>query len=108
MIFPVGLLAKEEIEQESALTIACFHHPLHWFQPEVVRSFRNHIENTADFYFTGHEHIATESMKSDLRGNFTYYIEGDVLQDSDSKSNSGYNIISIDLAQTKFEVQRFR
>ena len=108
MIFPVNLLKNDFIENESSLTIACFHHPLHWFQPEEVRNFRNHIENTADFYFTGHEHVNSESMKSDLKGNFTYYIEGDVLQDSDSKTNSGFNIINIDLAVTKFHIQNYK
>lgn len=108
MIFPVNLLKNDLINSESSLTLACFHHPLHWFQPKDVRNFRNHIENTADFYFTGHEHINSESMKSDLKGNFTYYIEGDVLQDSDSDKNSGFNIINIDLTQTKFHIQNFK
>lgn len=108
MIFPVNLLNNDLIETQSSLTIACFHHPLHWFKPEDVRNFRKHIENTADFYFTGHEHINSESMKSDLKGNFTYYIEGDVLQDSDSEKNSGFNIVNIDLSQTKFHIQNFK
>ena len=108
MIFPVNLLKNNLIHSDSSLTLACFHHPLHWFKPEDVRNFRKHIENTADFYFTGHEHINSESMKTDLKGNFTYYIEGDVLQDSDNQKNSGFNIININLAETKFHIQNFK
>jgi hypothetical protein len=108
MIFPLHLLDKKIFQQKADLKISCFHHPLHWLTPENNRLFRNHIEQTSDFYLTGHEHIKSKSKITDLEDNIIYKVEGDVLQDSESKNKSGFNLINIDLEKTRFQIKNYK
>ena len=108
MIFPLHLLDKKIFQQKADLKISCFHHPLHWLNPENNRLFKNHIEETSDFYLTGHEHTESKSKTADLEDNITYKIEGGVLQDSDSSTESGFNLINIDLEKTRFQIKNYK
>ncbi|PWI28890.1 hypothetical protein DI383_14385 [Flavobacteriaceae bacterium LYZ1037] len=108
MILPLNLINDEYFNEKADLKISCFHHPLHWLNPENQRLFRSHIEKSSDFYFTGHEHIDTKSVKNNLDGNYIYHIEGDVLQDSDSKQISGFNLINIDIENEKLQIKNYK
>ena len=108
MIFPLHLLDKKIFQQKADLKISCFHHPLHWLNPENNRLFKNHIEQTSDFYLTGHEHTESKSKTTDLGDNITYKIEGGVLQDSDSSTESGFNLINIDLEKNRFQIKNYK
>ena len=108
MIFPLHLLDKKIFQQKADLKVSCFHHPLHWLTPENNRLFKNHIEQTSDFYLTGHEHIKSKSKTTDLEDNITYKVEGDVLQDSESTNESGFNLINIDLEKTRFQIHNYK
>jgi hypothetical protein len=108
MLFPVSLFDEQIFKERADLIISCFHHPLHWLKPENRREFKFHIENTSDFYFTGHEHQATKSLISDLDDNLVYYIEGDVLQDNNDPNVSGFNIVYFDLNENKFQITNYK
>lgn len=108
MIFPISMFDEAIFKEKADIIISCFHHPLHWLKPENRREFKFHIENTSDFYFTGHEHEHTKSLISNLEDNIVYYIEGDVLQDNDNDKVSGFNLVYFDLGSDKFQVNNYK
>ena len=108
MIFPLHILDKTIFQEKADLKISCLHHPLHWLNPENNRLLKTHLEQTSDFYLTGHEHIQSKSKTTDLENNITYKIEGDVLQDSYSETESGFNLINIDLQETRFQIKNYK
>lgn len=108
MIFPLHLIDNEIFNEFADVKISCFHHPLNWLNPENSRLFKTHIERTSDFYLTGHEHYSSKSKITDLENNIAYYLEGDVLQDSSSENESGFNILNINLENYQFQIKTFK
>ena len=108
MIFPIDLIDQDILQKKADLKLALFHHPFNWLNPENSRKFRNHVEQTYDFYITGHEHVSSRSAISDLEDNWVYHIEGDVLQDSYDPRRSGFNLINLNLDQGKFLIKNFK
>lgn len=104
MIFPIDLIEREVFHGKADLKISCFHHPYHWLNPNNNRTFKQHIESTSDIVFTGHEHYSTKTKYDDLEGNIVYHIEGAVLQESNDKHVSGFNIINFNLKDKLFQV----
>lgn len=108
MVFPFSKYETSLFDQVADLKISTFHHPLHWLSPNNRRGFKEHIEKTSDFYFTGHEHEHRKSLISDLEDNYTYNVEGDVLQESNDPNRSGFNLIFFDLENSKFLIKNFK
>lgn len=108
MVFPISKYESSLFDSVADLKISIFHHPLHWLSPNNRRTFKTHIESNSDFYFTGHEHEHTKSAISDLDDNITYYIEGDVLQESDDLNKSGFNTVIFDLNTSRFLIKNFK
>jgi predicted phosphodiesterase len=106
--YPLQRYQGEFKPPRSDLNITLLHHTYNWFDPETSRGLRTHIESTSDFVLTGHEHIADKWKKDDLRGNYTHYIEGAVLQDHDNETNSGFNLALLDLENQEYKVLNFR
>lgn len=96
LTFPLSIYPKDFFGYKSNISISILHHPFNWQNPNNAREIMRHLENTSDLIITGHEHIATKSLKNNLEGTVTEYIEGAILQDDD-ESNSGFNLIHIDL-----------
>lgn len=99
MHFPLHYHNSDVFKQKASLIISLLHHPFNWQQHSIQRDFKTHIEKTSDIVITGHEHIPTKKLQDDFEGNYTEFIEGSVLQDSDNPNNSGFNLIFIDLQQ---------
>jgi predicted MPP superfamily phosphohydrolase/GTPase SAR1 family protein len=108
MYFPIKRYPEDYFNRKSNLTISILHHPFNWQNPENSREFRAHIEKTSDIVLTGHEHISSKSVKDDLEGNYTEYIEGSVLQDSDNGENSEFNVIIIDLKNRNQKILNYK
>lgn len=89
------------------LVISVLHHPFNWQNPENARQLRKHVEETSDVIITGHEHIASSSIKDNLDGNHTEFIEGAVLQDWENTENSGFNLILLDLENEIQKIQKY-
>lgn len=101
MYFPItkyddGLFTKADI------VISQFHHPFHWLVPTNRREFMTHIHKVSDFYLTGHEHEFSKSKIDDLDENTVCHIEGGVLQNSEDKYESSFNIIGFNLDDETF------
>lgn len=108
MYFPIERYPKDYFNHESNLTISILHHPFNWQNPINSREFKTHIEKTSDIVLTGHEHIASKSIKDDLEGNYTEYIEGSVLQDPDNGENSEFNVVIIDLENENQKILNYK
>ena len=98
LFFP--LLAAQPSESSPSpadVTVAMLHHPLNWFVPVNARHLRTHLDRTCDVLLTGHEHVATRLKRTNDVGAEVFQLEGAVLQDSDSKASTGFNIIWLDI-----------
>lgn len=108
MYFPIKRYPKDSFSTKSNVTISVLHHPFNWQEPVNSRELRTHIEETSDIVLTGHEHVASKSTKDNLEGNYTEYIEGAVLQESDYDEDSRFNVILIDLENENQKVLQYK
>lgn len=83
--------------------IVLMHHPVNWFVPEMGRSLRNKLMETADIFITGHEHIESSSQTDGGGENIVHY-EADVFNDNYDEANSGFDLISIQRKNTKLSI----
>lgn len=105
--FPYDYFSKDLFINEADLSISILHHPLNW-QPQLnQQKFKDHLENTSDIVITGHEHLPSSSERTDLKGTYTKYIEGAVLQDNANDNNSGFNLILIDLEEKTHKIEKY-
>lgn len=101
--FPLSKIPKNS--EECTLVCAIFHHPYNWFESSNARYFREHVEETADIVFTGHEHALDSYSRRRITGEISEYMEGGILQEEDGVSSS-FNGVVIDLEnriQKKFQ-----
>lgn len=106
--FPLSRYPEATFTQKSDLHITVFHHSYNWVQYKNAREFKQHIENTSDIVFTGHEHLSSKSVKDNLEGNITEFIEGSILQDHDDEANSGFNLLCINLEEKNHKILNFK
>ena len=107
MHFPIGRFPKDYRNLKSDLNISVLHHPFNWQNPSNAREFASHIENTSDIVLTGHGHVPSKSIKDDLEGKLTEYVEGSVLQGEVEGEKSGFNVILVDLENEKQKVYQY-
>ncbi|MBL1215785.1 MAG: hypothetical protein HND52_20625 [Ignavibacteriae bacterium] len=105
LFYPINFFKKEIFDIKADMIISVIHHPFNWYAPEVKRSLQNRMEKISDIIFSGHEHINSKSVITDLDQNFTEYIEGAVFQSNDKKS--GFNFVLIDLDSMKQKIHFF-
>jgi len=102
LLFPEAYALPDD--DPSALVVAMFHHPYNWLEATNARTFRQHIEQSADLILTGHEHEADQySKRHRTSGVSNEYCEGAVLQESKGAA-SGFNAIIVDLEAQKQKV----
>lgn len=105
LYFPCELYEDFFVKTDDAFTICLFHHPLGWLHPDNARNFQEFLETNFSIVFTGHEHItgssSTHNFEKDIN---TIVIKGDVLQDFNSESSSGFNIVKINLEQKQQQI----
>jgi Calcineurin-like phosphoesterase len=84
-------------ESQASVVISLFHHPYNWLEGSNARQFREHIEQSSDLVFTGHEHDADMYTRTNAfyESNADYY-EGACLQSSSGVAESAFNVVAID------------
>lgn len=97
MNFPLSILENSLMysSDPNTVTLSVIHHPLHWIDPNNKRAVKNQLESKSDIIFTGHEHVSSSSLKNSPVQGRVAYIEGRVLQEIGSDSESGYNVVDI-------------
>lgn len=94
--FPIERLPKDYYNVTSNLYVSVLHHPFAWHNQQNARELSNHLEDTSQLILTGHSHISSKSVKDNLEGKLTEYINGEILQ-GESDDKSGFNVIELDL-----------
>lgn len=107
MFLPINRFPRDFLKLRSNLSISILHHPFNWQNPRNARDLSTHLESTSDIVLTGHGHIASKSLKDDLEGNYTEFIEGAILQEGEEGENSGFNVIFVDLENEKQKVYQY-
>jgi calcineurin-like phosphoesterase family protein len=90
------------------VVISVFHHPYSWLPVDNAHLFRKHAEENSDIILTGHEHEGTAYTKEAFTGENTTHLEGGVLQDSQYKEISTFNLLLIDTDEKKFRVEQYQ
>lgn len=106
IVFPHERYTNKENEN-SNIRIVVMHHPLNWFNQTMYRRFRQFVRTLASIIVTGHEHQANAGENIDTESSMSAYIEGGVLQDSNSLSNSAFNIVTLNLDDETYKSTRF-
>ncbi len=82
--------------------IYIFHHPLNWLDPDMKKSFVDHIRHNADMVLMGHEHVRDSYEK--VGNAFSVFCNhGKELQDSNSDA-SAFSVINFDNPFQNFSV----
>ncbi|MGI0133349.1 MAG: metallophosphoesterase family protein, partial [Candidatus Micrarchaeaceae archaeon] len=98
IMLPIEVMrSTPEANHECSLSIAVFHHPYYWLEPNDGIEFRNHIDRTSDFALTGHQHVEHGFLKQSLSGEIVFYSEGHVLQEPGQPGVSAFRVIVLDL-----------
>ncbi|MGA2959020.1 MAG: metallophosphoesterase [Thermodesulfobacteriota bacterium] len=111
--FPIEAYEDSLFTRKADLIISVLHHSYSWFKYLNMRQFAKHIENTSDLVLTGHEHISSKFLKTDLEGAYVVIVEGSILQYPSSllpKTKShplGFNIICFDLKDPRYRIHNF-
>jgi len=108
MYFPIQYYPKKYINHKANLVISLLHHSFNWHEPVNSRELRQHLEETSDIVLTGHEHVASKSKKDDFEGNYTEFIEGAVLQESNDDEESGFNLVLVDLESESQKILQYK
>lgn len=108
LLFPIQRYDKSLFESKADLTVSIMHHPFNWENPDNKRLFSRHIESTSDITLIGHEHQSSCSAISDFCGNYTEFVEGAVLQDTDDTDNSGFNLIKYNFSNMTHNILRYK
>ncbi len=99
LIYPVENFTKTSFEEEDHFCISIQHHSFGWFSPDNSRSLKKYLEKTSSLIITGHDHVGSAGIKSDFESDNTELIEGLVLQDSNDKSKSGFNVLKFNFIE---------
>jgi len=111
--FPIETIERSLFPQKADIIVSVLHHSYNWFRYQNHREFQRHVEYTSHIILTGHEHISSKSQKSDLEGNYVVTVDGSILQHhinskhSANREPNGFNIIYLDLGNSKFRIHNF-
>lgn len=83
-----------------------FHHPINWLDPDLKKSFVDHVRQNADFVLIGHEH-ARDSYEKFGNSFSVYCSHGKELQDSNS-GDSAFTVINFDNAFQNYDIVDYK
>ena len=114
LFFPVKRFDELKNKNEFDLNIAVLHHPLNWFNPNAPdnnkKEFQNLLEDISSLQIIGHEHEnelrKTENI--DRIASQTVCVSGDVFQNQESTTQSGFQTFFINLNNNKVRLRRYR
>jgi len=114
LFFPVKHFDELRSKNEFDLNIAVFHHPLNWFNPDTLennkKEFQNLLDDISSLQIIGHEHEnelrKTENI--DSKASQTLCISGDVLQNQENPTQSGFQTFFINLNTNEVRLRRYR
>lgn len=106
--YPIEFMSDKIEQTDSLVSISILHHPLNWHTPEYSKPFLDFLLKTSDIIFTGHEHSALTSRRSDVDNDYnTLNIESPALQESENTS-SGFNLININTEVLEVQILEYK
>lgn len=113
LFFPVKHFDKLKNKNEFDLNIAVLHHPLNWFNPNTLennkKEFQNLLDDISSLQIIGHEHEnelrKTENV--DRIASQTLYVSGDVFQNQENPTQSGFQTFFINLNSNEAKLRRY-
>ena len=106
LTFPIEKYA-EQLKTSDGFTIAVLHHPLNWFEPENARALREELLRNSSIVCFGHEHMPDSKRGVTSHGDHVLYVDGGVLNETDEKTRSSFNLIVLDVDSSKFRHIKF-
>jgi hypothetical protein len=91
---------------DAILSVALFHHPYNWINPDNFRGLKQYVERESDIILTGHEHFASQSRRQLASGEEMDYFEAPALYDPDT-STSGFQMALFDLNEKQQGISQF-
>lgn len=107
LFFPVDRY-QAKVNEEPEIRIVILHHPLNWFNQSIYRKFRTFVRKIATLLVSGHEHQGTVGTVLDAEAEPSAFVEGCVLEGHADLTDSGFNVIQIDLEHKQFSSIQFR
>lgn len=113
LFFPVKHFDELKNKNEFDLNIAVLHHPLNWFNPNAPennkKEFQNLLDDISSLQIIGHEHEnelrKTENV--DRIDSQTLCISGDVFQNQENPTQSGFQTFFINLNTNEAKLRRY-
>lgn len=113
LFFPVKHFDELKSKNEFDLNIAVLHHPLNWFNPDTLennkKEFQNLLDDISSLQIIGHEHEnelrKTENI--DRIASQTLCVSGDVLQNQENPTQSGFQTFFIKLNNNEARLRRY-
>lgn len=105
--FPTQMFPGDYLEIRSDLSVSILHHPFYWHNPDDVKNMSDHLERTSDIVLTGHSHVSSKSIKDDMEGNYTEYIEGKELQSEKVHENTGFATVFVELDDETHKISTY-
>jgi len=113
LFFPTKHFDELKSKNEFDLNIAVLHHPLNWFNPNTLennkKEFQNLLDDISSLQIIGHEHEhelrKTENV--DRIASQTLCVSGDVFQNQENPTQSGFQTFFINLNTNKARLRRY-
>ncbi len=103
--FPYEKYLKKPVKAD--LRIAILHHPFNWLSQRTYHGFRKALRTHENIIFSGHEHVSNIGENTDSLSGNSAYVEGCVLQGEKDLSDSGFNVLDIDLNEGTWRASRY-
>jgi predicted phosphodiesterase len=96
----------ESTAPDAVLSVALFHHPYNWLNPDNYRALKQYVEREADIILTGHEHVGSQSRSHLAGGGEMDYFEAPALYDHETLT-SGFQMALFDLSEKQQTISQF-
>jgi hypothetical protein len=106
LYFPLQAL-DEANGAEAELVVTLMHHPYTWIESDNGLKLQARLERISDMVLTGHVHVESAYVKTNLDGEHAQYVSGGVLQDGKASHVSAFNIVLCDLQERRQQVFQF-
>lgn len=104
LIFPMLCLPEPP---QADLVLGVLHHPYNWFQSTNARELRDTLQSSCDVIITGHEHDPAAYTIIGRDSSAVEYIEGSLYGNPKDRESSGFNLIFINLADSRYQVRNY-
>jgi predicted phosphodiesterase len=104
LFFPIAHLPESP---NADLVLSILHHSHHWLQAKNARELRNALQASCDVIITGHEHDPDAYTIVARDATSIEYVEGDLFGNPNRKGDCGFNVLLIDLDNSRYQVRHY-